>query len=110
MGPHPGLEIGEERRAQLTPHLEAALGGLAVNLTLEVEQRVDPRHRLQRHRRDRRPALATPLAGRDVGQLVEASPSMAPTQRLGHRPRRSVGHSLPKRTRSEQAAYAGWLL
>ena len=46
-------------------------GRLAVDPALDVEQHVDPLHRLQRERRDRRRGLAPPLAGRDVGELVE---------------------------------------
>ena len=44
---------------------------LAVDRALDIEQRVDPRHRLQRQPRDRRRPLAAPFGRRDVGELVE---------------------------------------
>ena len=90
LGPHPVLELGDHRRAPLAAHREAPLGSLAVDLALDVEQRVDPLHRLQSQRRDRRRALAARLVRRDVGELVELAPAVRPTQRLGHGARRSV--------------------
>ena len=91
LGLHPALEIGQHRRAQLLACGEALLGGLAVDPALDVEQQVDPLHRLQRHGRDRRRVLAASLAGHDVGELEELPPGMRPTRCLGDRPRRSSG-------------------
>ena len=95
LGPHPGLEIRDQKRAPLAAHREAPLGSLAVDRALDIEQRVDARHRLQSQRRDRRRALAAPLVRRDVGELVELAPPMRPTQRLGHESRRSAGRIEP---------------
>ena len=64
-------------------------GGLAVDPALDAEQRVDPRHRFQRHRRDRRNPLAASLADRDVSELEARPPSIAPAQRLNNRPRQT---------------------
>ena len=47
---HPRLEISDERRAFLLAHREPPLGGLAVDLALDVEERIDPLHGLQRQR------------------------------------------------------------
>ena len=67
------------------------IGGLAVDPALDVEQHVDPLHRLQRQRRDRRRGLAASPPGRDVGELVELPPGMRPTRSLDDRSRRSPG-------------------
>ena len=67
-------------------------GGFAVDPALDIEQHVDPLHRLQRERRDRRRVLAASLAGRDVRELEEFAPGMRPTCSLGDRPRRSASH------------------
>ena len=77
----PGLEFGQHRRAQLLAHGEALLRGLPDDPALNVEQQVDPVHRLQRKRRDRRRGLAAPCAGRDVGELAEL-PSRVWPERL----------------------------
>ena len=58
LGPHPRLQLGDKRRAALAAHRETMPGGLAVDLAFDVEQRIDPRHGLQRQRRDRRRVLA----------------------------------------------------
>ena len=47
---HPVLKFRDQRRAPLLAHGEATLGSLAVDLALDIEQRVDPLHRLQRQR------------------------------------------------------------
>ena len=44
---HPVLEVGQHRRAQLLAQGEALLGGLADDPALDVEQQVDPLHRLE---------------------------------------------------------------
>ena len=45
---HPRLELGNQRRASLPAHGEAPLGRFTVGRALDVEQRVDPLHGLQR--------------------------------------------------------------
>ena len=47
---HPVLKFRDQRRAPLLAHREATLGSLAVDLALDVEERVDPLHGLQRQR------------------------------------------------------------
>ena len=49
---HPGRQIGGQWRVQFPPTSAAACRTLAVDLTLDVEQRIDVPHRLQRNRRD----------------------------------------------------------
>ena len=92
---HPVLKFRDQRRAPLAAHREATLGSLAVDLALDVEQRVDPLHRLQRQRRDRRRALAAPLVRRDVGELVELAPAMSPAERLDDGSRRAARRIEP---------------
>ena len=82
--------VQARRRAQgatLAAHGQAPFGRFAVNLAFGVEQRVDALDHLECGRRDRRHALATPLAGRDVGEFMELPPPVAPAERLDHRPR-----------------------
>ena len=82
LGTHPRLEFGHQRCAALAAHRRTSFGGLAVDLALDVEQRIDAFYRLQRQRSDRRRALAVSLAGRDVGEFVEYSPTVGPNKRL----------------------------
>ena len=84
---HPVLQIGQNRGAQFLAYPKPSLGRRAIDFSLDVEQNVDPLHRLQRHRRDRCRVLATPLAGRDVGEFEKLAPGVAPTSRLGDAPR-----------------------
>ena len=63
LGAHPVFELRDDRRAPFPAHGKTPLGTLAVDLALDIEQRVDPRDRLQRQRRHRRCALAPSLAG-----------------------------------------------
>ena len=51
-------------------------GGLGVDPTLDVEQGSGRRHGFKRQRRDRGCVLAAPLAGRNVGTLLELAPGM----------------------------------
>jgi hypothetical protein len=51
--PHPGLELGDERRDVLPAHGQALLGGQPVDGALGVEDRIDPAHRLDGERRAR---------------------------------------------------------
>jgi hypothetical protein len=43
---HPSLELGNQRRAAFTPHGEADVGRLAVDLALDGEDGVDALDRL----------------------------------------------------------------
>ena len=89
-GPHPVLELRDQRRAPLLAHRQTLLGGRAVDGAFDVEQRVDPLHSLQRQRRDRWCLLSAPLVRRNVGELVELAPAVTPAERLGHGSRRSA--------------------
>ena len=91
LGAHPVFELRDERRAPLPAHREAPLGGLAVDHALDIEQRVDAPHSLQRQRRDRRRTLAAPLAGRNVGEFIKLASPVCPTERFRDGPRRSAG-------------------
>src|SRR5262249_19241482 len=57
---------------------QAPGGGKAVDLALDVEQRIDAPDRLQRDRRDVRRRSSTPGILRDVGELEELPAGMAP--------------------------------
>ena len=59
---HPGLEVGNERRDAAAANGQAFLGRQAVDLALDIEDRVDALHRFQRQRRDRRGSLPRALA------------------------------------------------
>ena len=72
----PELQVGDERRALLIADLETFVCGQAVVGPLDVEQRVDALHRLERDRRDHRGVLATPGVGGNVGELEEATSAM----------------------------------
>jgi hypothetical protein len=49
---HPGLQIGDERRAKFLADALAPFGALSVDRPLDVEQGVDPADRFQRQGRD----------------------------------------------------------
>ena len=85
---HPVFEIGDERRDALAAHREALGGRAAVDLALDVEDRVDALDRLERQRRDDG-ELAARLGG-DIGQHEELAPTMRPARGLGDRPRLAV--------------------
>jgi hypothetical protein len=72
-----GLELGHQRRDARAPHSEALVDGAAVDLALDVEDRVDALHRLEGERRNDR-ELATRLGG-DVGKLVRICGDRAPS-------------------------------
>ena len=78
---HPGFERGDERRAAALT-LGLALGrGLAGDLRLDREDRIDATHRFERERR--------PTALGDIGEDKEFASAMRPAGRLGNRPRTS---------------------
>ena len=62
---HPGLQIGDQRRAEFLADGPAPFGALSVDRPLDLEQRVDPADRFQRQRRDQLPASCpAPCDGR----------------------------------------------
>lgn len=67
------------------PGLEPERGIKAVDLAFDVEDRVDPRHRLQCDRRHIVGGLALADIALDVGKLKELPPGMAPAERAGDR-------------------------
>jgi hypothetical protein len=78
---HPGFERGDERRAAALT-LGLALGrGLAGDLRLDREDRIDAPHRFERERH--------PAALGDIGEDKEFASAMRPAGRLGNRPRTS---------------------
>src|SRR6201999_3303259 len=63
------------------------------DLALDIEQRINPAHCFQRHRRGKRGLATLRFAFgnlRQVSEFEEFSPGMRPTRRLGNWPRRSV--------------------
>ena len=94
-----GFELGEQRCGPLGPDREPPLGAQSIDLPLDVEQGVDPRHGLKGQRRDdgaRLALLRPPLRrGGDVGQDKELAPRMGPAERLGDRPRRAAKRIQP---------------
>jgi len=83
LGAHPALQIREQRR-----NVQRALGEPferrpAVDLTFDVEDRIDALHRLERHRRDDGERAAR--LGGDVGEHEELAPCMRPAGCLGDR-------------------------
>jgi hypothetical protein len=69
--PQPLLERLDERAGELVARGEPLLGAPAVARALQLEDRIDPPHRLCRDRRDDRRTLAPLELGGDVGQLEE---------------------------------------
>src|SRR5258708_38716320 len=91
LGAHPGFERGDQGGAPLLARGQPLLERKAINLALDVEERVDALDGLQGDRRDRRRLLASPRVRGDVGQLEELAARMAPAQRLDDRARLAVG-------------------
>jgi hypothetical protein len=85
----PSLQFGEERSALLLPDAQALVGAGAVDGALDIEQRVDALHRLQRDRRDCWRCLAAPRIGGDIGQFEELAARMRPAERRVDRALRS---------------------
>jgi hypothetical protein len=104
---HPGLQIGDQRRAELLSNSPAPFRALSVDRPLDLKQRVNPADRFQRQRRDHRRLLALRLATGVLGQIrhhEERTPGMNPSRQLpgsdqarGH-PRKAC-HSLHRRQR-----------
>src|SRR3984885_10003451 len=79
---HPGLQIGDQRRAELLSNGATPFRTLSVDRPLDLEQLIDPTDRFQRQRRDRRRLFALRLATGILGQIrhyEERPPGMDPT-------------------------------
>src|SRR5436305_8539792 len=93
---HPGLKLGHKPRAALLAHRTPLLDIRAVDLALDLEQRIDALHRFKGQRRDHLRLVALGLApggGFDIGELEELAPAMRPASRLEdltRRPDRSI--------------------
>ena len=90
LGVQPGMEIGHQRRAVLLARGEACGGALAIDGTLDVEQRIEASHGLKRDRIDLPGPFATAfLAGSpfDVGKLEELAPRVREAASFENRPR-----------------------
>lgn len=87
---HVDVKIIDERTAELLPYLQALAGALAIGGALDLEQRIDPAHDLDRDRRERDFLLAGGLAPRilfEIGNGEERTPAMRPAGRFPDRPR-----------------------
>jgi len=102
----PGLELRYQRRDARAAHREALVNGTAVDLALDVEDRIDALHRFEGKRRDDRELAAR--FGSHVGELEELAATVRPAARLGDRPRLSVG-TVIRRTRMQLMSLARWL-
>ena len=91
LGTHPGFERGDQGGAPLLARGQPPLDRKAIDVALDVEERVDAFDGLQGDRRDWRRLLATPRVRGDVGQLEELAARMAPAQRLDDRARLRSG-------------------
>jgi hypothetical protein len=89
----PGLEVRNERRDANPVNCKTFIGGLAVDLALDIEDGVDVLERFERQRGDHG-QLAARLGG-DIGEHEELAPAMRPASSL---------HDGPERTRLEPAA------
>jgi hypothetical protein len=74
----PSLQLGKERSTLLLPDAQALVGAGTIDGALDIEQRVNAFHRLQRDRRDGRRRPAAPRIGGDIGQLEEFPARMRP--------------------------------
>jgi len=87
---HIDLKILRQGAAQRLPNLQALLGTFAIDGALDLKQRIDPTHHLNRDRRERDFLFAGGLAPRilfDVGHGEERTPRMYPTRRFPDRSR-----------------------
>src|ERR1700721_1851385 len=79
---HPGLQIGDQRRAEFLSDGPAPFKALPVDRPLDLEQLIDPADRFQRQRRDHRRLFALRLAAGGLRALrhhEERTPGMDPT-------------------------------
>ncbi len=86
----PFLQAGGQRRGKLLPCSQARFGAEAVDPALNIEERIDPLHRLQRDRRYLVSGFALPHIPRDVCEFEELPPRMRPAERARHRGRLPV--------------------
>ena len=91
---HPGLQVRDQRRAELLADRLALFGAVTVDRPLDLEQHVDPADRFQCQRRDHCRLLALGFATRVLGQIShdeEWAPGVDPTGRFQDRSRRAAG-------------------
>jgi hypothetical protein len=81
----PRFHSGKKGEHFVPTHAQALFGAQAVDLALDVEQRVNALDCLQRNRRDRRCVLSAPSIGRDTGQFEELPPCTGLAQCCGDR-------------------------
>ena len=91
------MKLLDQRPAQPVPGRLAFLRSQPVDPALDVEDRVDPGHGLQRHGRDVMRGFAPPPTPLDVGELEELASGMAPEKRTLDRPRISLPRKSPAR-------------
>src|ERR1700723_117241 len=82
---------GNQQGPPPLPRRQPILDRKAIDLALDVEERVNAFDGLPRDRRDRRRILAPPGIRRDVGQLKELPARVAPAQLLDNWARLAVG-------------------
>ena len=75
------LQLVDDGLAAFLAHDQAGFDAEAVDLPLDIEQRVDAFDGLQGNRRDRCRVLSPTLIGGDVGKLEELAPGVTPTKR-----------------------------
>ena len=92
---HPGIEFGDERSAALPANGQALLGRHAVDLALDIEERVDAGDGLEGDRRDRRCVASAPATRGDIGKREELAASVGPAQGLDDQPGLSVWCEQP---------------
>ena len=76
---HIDLKLLDQRPAQRLPNVQTLLGTLAIDRSLDLEQRIDPAHDLDRDRGERDFLFAGGLAPRilfNVGHGEERAPRM----------------------------------
>ena len=87
------MELGHQRRAELLTNREPVGSGLAVDGALDVEQRVEPLHRLERDGVDHASSLAAALlagSALDVGEFEELAPGVREAAGFEHRTGRAT--------------------
>ena len=79
--PQPSLKIGQQRRASHLANPQPFPSTHPMDLTLDLEQLVDPTDRFQRNGRDRRRRPSTARVLGDIGQFEERPPAVRPAAR-----------------------------
>lgn len=79
------MKILDQRPRSLLPHGKAGICVHAIDLALDIEDRVDPFHGFQGDGRDVMRGFVLAHVARDIGQLEELAPCMAPAERAACR-------------------------